>query len=114
MTDRPRPTKRSDARRAPVALAAGAFAIAAPVAYVIQRLYERSVSGPVDPLLVLREAHTAFYWRALTASWWAALVAMIVFAVARRRSVSEPATRWIAFGVIPLVLGLLALAWSQP
>lgn len=100
-----KPTKRSSA-----ALAAAAFGVAAPVAYLGQRLYERARAGPIDPLLVLREAHTAFYWRAGTAAWWAGLVAIAVYVVASRRD-DAPAARAMRLAVLPIAVAVAVIAW---
>lgn len=103
-------TRRSD-RRAALALTAAAFGGLAPVAYVAQRLYERARGGPIDPTLVLRESHTAFYWRACTAAWWAGIAAIAIYAWAARRDPPEGGVRRLRLAVAPLVLAVALLAW---
>ncbi|HJL06200.1 MAG TPA: hypothetical protein RMH85_20695 [Polyangiaceae bacterium LLY-WYZ-15_(1-7)] len=101
------------ARRTALGAAALAFAFAAPLAYVAQRLYERSVSGPVNPLLVLREAHTSFYWRCATAAWWGGLVAVAVFAAQRRQlRLTSPRRGWVWALAFALALGWVT--WVKP
>lgn len=102
-------TKRSS--EAARALAAAAFGVVAPIAYLGQRLYERARSGPIDPLLVLRDAHTAFYWRACTALWWAGLATLFVYAWAARRDAPESAARALRLAVAPLALAIAVVAW---
>ena len=68
----------SGARHSRHARAALVFAATAPVFYLAQRLFERARGGPGDPLGVVRELHTAFYWRASAAVWLAATVASLV------------------------------------
>lgn len=103
------PTKRSEDQAAAAALAAAAFGVGAPLAYFAQRLYERSRSGAIDPTMVLRESHTALYWRSAAAVWWAGIAAVLVFAWAVRRAAPTP--RWLRLGVPALMLALGALAW---
>lgn len=101
--------------RAALALAAASFAIAAPIAYVAQRLIEVGRSStPFDPTLVLSDAHTAFYWRAATATWWGGLVAMLAYALAARARSHDRAARWLGLAAIPLTLLLVILAWRLP
>lgn len=90
-----------------------AFGLAAPLAYVGQRLAERTAGVPVDPLLVLREAHTAYYWRCATALWWGGVVFAAVFAWrARTRDGSLP--RWVSFGALALGAALVLATWRWP
>lgn len=103
------------ARRMALARAAAAFALVGPIAYVGQRLFEVA-RAPIDldPVLVLRDAHTAFYWRAATATWWAALVATLVYASARRGALGSRYERALIAGAIPLIVLLGLLAYRFP
>ncbi|MCB9603839.1 MAG: hypothetical protein H6721_16255 [Sandaracinus sp.] len=65
--------------RARLARACLAFGFAAPLAYVLQRLLERATGVPVDPLAVVREVHTAYYWRCFTAVFWGGVAAFVVY-----------------------------------
>jgi hypothetical protein len=102
------------ARRAALALAAAVFALAAPVAYVAQRIYEVARSGPVDPLLILRDSHTGFYWRAATATWWAGLFAIMAYGAARNDGPRARLARALAWSGLPLVIVVVLLAWWLP
>lgn len=103
-------TKRSE-RRAALALTAAAMGALAPLAYLAQRLYERARTGPIDPTLILRESHTAFYWRAGAAAWWAGVAAIAIYAWSVRREAPERASRLLRLAVAPLVLAIALLAW---
>lgn len=106
---------RSSSRRAALALAAAVAGLVGPIAYVGQRLFEIARSPePVDPVLVLRDAHTAFYWRAATATWWAVLIGALVYGLVRRRGSSARLERALTVGVVPAVLLLGLLAWWFP
>ena len=102
-------------RRTALSLAGAAFALAAPAAYVSERLFEVARSaGPVDPLMVVRDAHAAFYWRAATATWWAGLIAIVVFAWVRRRGGEDRLGSILTWIGAPLVLAVALLAWWFP
>lgn len=94
-------------KRERMAEAALTFGVVTPVAYLAQRVVERWLNGVVDPLVVLRQAHTAFYWRCSTSAWWGALAVILVLGGARaprfRRSWSA---LWVA--------GLVLVAWRLP
>ncbi|MBX3270405.1 MAG: hypothetical protein KF729_09105 [Sandaracinaceae bacterium] len=100
--------------RAAAALAAACFGLAAPLAYVGQRLFERARGGVADPTLILWEAHTAFYWRAGTAAWWAGVIAIGVYALARRRAPTERVTRALAVALVPIAIALVVVTWWYP
>jgi hypothetical protein len=102
-------------RRAALAFASASFGLVAPLAYVGQRLFEVARSPiPVDPVLIVRDAHTAFYWRAATAAWWAALIAAMVYAAVRRRGNDSRLERALTVAAVPMVVVLGALAWWFP
>lgn len=65
--------------RTALSLAALAFAVSAPVLYILQRLFEQSRGIPGNPGMVLRTAHTAYFWRVSIALWCAGLLAMLVY-----------------------------------
>lgn len=90
-----------------MAEAALAFAVVAPVAYLVQRVVERAITGIDDPLLVLRQVHTAFYWRCATAAWWGAIAAILVLRGARAPRLGWS---WSAVWVVAMIL----VAWRLP
>lgn len=104
----------SDATRRRLAVTAVAFGLAAPAAYVLQRLYERATGGVADPLLVVRETHTAFYYRAAAAVWWGSVVALVVWAAMARGPRPESWARRGGALLVPFVLLLLALTLRFP
>jgi hypothetical protein len=102
-------------KRSTVAIAALGLAIAAPIAYVAQRLVDYVVVGPPSPGSLLRETVVAFYWRCATAAFWGGLVAIVLAVLATR--VSPPAlatSRAVVGGVIALGLAVAVLAWRFP
>lgn len=88
-------------RRAALAIAWGC--VAAASAYVLQRLYDWSLTGPIDPLLVLRESHVAFYWRSAVATWWGGTLGASAWGV-----LSSDARMTRA----ETILGMLAVPWA--
>jgi len=101
------------------ALAALAFASAAAVAYIAQRIFDHAlVEGEVDPLSMLRQTHAAYVWRAATAAFWGGLAALVVYAVARARRVDLAAGPFrspaIAVAVATLFAVFALLAWAFP
>ena len=95
------------------ALSGAAGGLTAALAYVAQRLWERSLGSPQDPLLVLYDAHVAFYSRALAATWWGGVGLVVALAVLRGAAARARLTRLIEHGAIPLVLiaALAAYLW---
>jgi hypothetical protein len=105
------------ARRSAWALASLVFAAVAPLAYVVQRVAEKLSGHGQDPLLLVFELRTAFYWRATIATWWGGLALAVAVALLTRPG----AVRWhgavaAALGVVvPAVLVLGAVAsWVWP
>lgn len=90
-----------------VAMGALAFAVVSPSAYLVQRLVEHWLETPVDPLALLRQVHTAFYWRCATSAWWGSIAAIVVMWGARAPRI---AWSWSAFWAGALVL----VAWQWP
>jgi hypothetical protein len=88
------------------ARAALTFAVTAPLVYLAQRLFERWQGGVGDPLGIVREAHTAFYWRSATALWLAIALAALAARPVRGEA-GHPFA--IAAGWTALVLALAAL-----
>lgn len=102
-------------RRRALALAGAAFGLAAPTAYQVQRLYEVARAPmPTDPTMILAEAHTALYWRLGTATWWAGLVALGVYAVAKQGGDHGRWARRMGHLALPLLVLLLVLAFRFP
>lgn len=113
----PKPKSPRDTRRVAFALAALVFAIAAPAAYAAQRIFERVRSGSADPLLVVFDLHTAFYWRASTATWWGVVAAIAAYAFAVQpaaTSLRERLARVLAMAALPFALALALAMWSMP
>ena len=99
------------------ALACGSLAagVVAPIAYLVQRLYERSQGGVPNPTLVLREAHTSFYWRTTTAAWWAGLIGIAVFAwMMSRPPASARFAARVSWWMLPLLPAVLLAAYLYP
>jgi hypothetical protein len=104
---------RDDEHRRTWALAGLAFGLAAPVAYIAQRLYDHALVGETDPLSMLRQVHVAYFWRAATAGFWGGLAALVVLLVgARRLRVPEPRAAARVLAVV--VATFLVLAWIYP
>lgn len=101
----------SETRRARLGWASLAFGLVAAIAYVVQRLIEIRSGTPVDPLLVIREAHTAYYWRCATAFWWGGVA---FAAVARGPSVRRALPRTAPWIVGALGVVLLLSTWWWP
>lgn len=101
----------NDATRARLGWASLAFGLASAIAYVVQRLIELRSATPIDPLLVIREAHTAYYWRAATAVWWGGVAFALV---ARGASASIALPRAAPWLVGALALALVFSTWWWP
>lgn len=103
----------SDEQRTRWAFGAAAAGLVAPVAYLAQRLIALQLGEGVDPTLIVRESHTAFYWRSALSAWVGVAVFVIVAALGR----GEPSPRVVR--ALRLVLfpsgALLALLfWRFP
>ena len=85
------------------------FGAATPLAYVVQRLFERARGGPGDPLGVVRELHTAFYWRASVAVWLGVIAAILVV-----RSRAQLPERGVMAVAVAMALGLVGVALGFP
>jgi hypothetical protein len=110
-------TQSNDARRIALALAALTFGAASALAYAAQRVFERLRGGAGDPLLVVFDLHTAFYWRAATAAWWGGVAAILVFAVASRpraHVLHDRVARVLALVALPLALVIAVTMWRLP
>ena len=93
------------------AVSLGWGGLAGALAYAVQRVYEWVVAGPVDPLLVVRDAHVGFYWRASSATWWAGTVVALVWLVTAHPASCDRAARWLGATALPLAMALaLAMA----
>lgn len=109
------PTRDGDERRRRLALAALAFAIAAPLAYLAQRLLDQALAGETDALSMIRQGRAAYPWRAATAAFWGGLGAIVAFAVARpARPGSERLERYAVPAACALGVLVLVLAWVFP
>jgi hypothetical protein len=107
----------SEIKRSAIALASLVFGVAASAAYAAQRLFERSRSGPVDPLLIVFDLHTAFYWRATTATWWGVIAAIATYAFAAQpgaATLRERLTRVLAWSAVPFAIALALAMWRNP
>jgi predicted permease len=101
----------SDPLRARLAIAAAAFAIVAPLAYMAQRVFEVARGPAMDAALIVRSTHTAFYWRASIATWIGGIAVIAALAIVRRTDVSA---RWLARSAIPIAIAIAVSAWLAP
>lgn len=104
------PERERARRRAAAALACAG--LGAALAYVVQRLYDYAISGPVDPLLVLRESHVAYYWRTMVATWWGGVLGAAAYGALGEPARVERAERVLRAAVIPIVV-VLAIATAR-
>lgn len=93
-----------DRRRAAIARAALAFALAAPVAYLVQHLLFRSN----DPRAMAHVFVTPFYWRVAASIWWGGLLAIAAYVAPDRWS------HRAAVASIAIATGYTILAWVWP
>lgn len=108
------PERPTDEARRRAAIALAWAGVAAGTAYVAQRLYDWSVAGPIDPLLVLREPHVAYYWRAMVATWWGGTLGALawgLFGDAARRARAERVLRVVA---MPWAIAIAVAAGIWP
>jgi hypothetical protein len=92
-----------------------AFAVFAPLAYLVQRLVDHARFGSVDPLAMLRQLEVAYYWRSATACYWgglATIVAMWLFDPRSRAGGRTPL--WLGAAAIAVALALVVLGWRFP
>jgi hypothetical protein len=93
-----------DERRAAIARAGFAFALAAPIAYLAQHLLFRSA----DPRAFAHVLVTPFYWRAVASIWWGGLLAIAAYVAPDRWS------RRASVASIAVATGYTILAWVWP
>ena len=101
---------RSD-RRARAALAAAAFALVAPAAYMAQRAVEVLRGPAIDPVAVVASTHTALYWRAAIGAWIGVVAAIATFASIAR---TERAAAVLAAITLPVTALIALAAWWMP
>jgi hypothetical protein len=94
-----------DERRARIARAGIAFALIAPVAYLVQHLVFRSN----DPRAMAHVLTTPFYWRVAASLWWGGLAAVAAYTVR-----SERWSRRAGLAALGVALGYAVLAWVLP
>jgi hypothetical protein len=97
--------------RTALALASLVFAVAAPLAYLAERYFERLRSGRVSPQLILSEVHAGFYWRATLAAWFGGFIAALVWRMLRDSGHgARPRPAWM----IPAIVAIapLAILWA--
>lgn len=102
----------ADARapeRERVALAAAWAGVAGALAYVAERVYERTRGLPVDPRLIVYDPHVSFYHRALSATWLAGVALGVAYAFLGTPRARARASLWLERSALPFV-ALLALA----
>lgn len=104
----------TEERRTRLGWASLAFGLVAAVAYVAQRLLEIRSGTPVDPLLVIRESHTAYYWRCATASWWGGVAFAVVARAAARGADGFVLPRSAPWWAGALGITLLLCSWWWP
>jgi hypothetical protein len=95
--------------RARVSIAALWFGVTAPAIYALIRLYEVARGEAVDPALIVRQLHTAYYYRCALALWFAAFVAVALADADPERS----SRRLRLAALIAVPLAALA-AWLAP
>lgn len=106
-----------ETKRVAFALASLVFALAAPAAYAAQRIFERARSGASDPLLVVFDLHTSFYWRASTAAWWGVVAAIAAYAFSAQASATGlrgRLARALAIAAVPFAVALALAMWRMP
>jgi hypothetical protein len=96
---------RDDARRSAIARAGIAFAIVAPIAYLVQHLLFRSN----DPRAFAHVLVTPFYWRVAASVWWGGLAAVVAYVVRSDRWSERAGAVSIA-----VALAFAVLAWVFP
>lgn len=101
-----------DRRR--LALAVMTFGVAAMIAYLGQRVFERARGGAPDPLMMLEEPHVAFYWRSAIAAWWGGLAAIVAYAASARSRSHGRTVRWVAIASVPAAILHVLLSWLLP
>jgi hypothetical protein len=100
-----------------VAIAALAFALAAPTAYLAQRGFELATAAGTQnsPAIILRSSHVGFHWRALCAGWWGAVVAVMAYVMASRkralRGSGAPRRPWWERNASGWIVGGLTVTW---
>src|SRR5262245_686807 len=99
-------TPATETKRARISIAALWFGVTAPTVYALLRLYEVARGEAIDPVLVIRQVHSAYYFRCALAVWFAAFVALHVF----RAPLSLSLTRAAAI-LVPLAT---LVAWLAP
>ena len=100
-------------RRVVLAYGGLVFAVAAPIAYVAQRLYGRfRATGVVNPAIILRTSHVEYYWRVAVATWFAVAVAILIAGRLAGRE-GGPGRLWTAASGVSVIL-CVVLAWLYP
>jgi len=67
----------TDSARQRLAVASLVFALAAPLAYVTQRIYERARGAIVSPFLLVRDLHVGYFYRVAIAVFVGGAIAAI-------------------------------------
>ncbi len=106
--------RRGDQRRR-WAVAALAFAVVAPLAYIAQRLIDHALIGDTDALSMIRQARAAYPWRAATAAFWGGLAAIVAASPATALSLrGARLDRYAMAAAGALGVTVLVLAWLFP
>jgi hypothetical protein len=91
------------------------FAVATPVAYALQRLYEQMRGETSDPVLILVTLHTVYYWRVGIAVWLGGMAAVLAYAfVARRRRATDQLPRRVAVAAAVLLPAMAVVSYLFP
>jgi hypothetical protein len=103
-------------RRTRLAIGGLAFAVFAPLAYLMQRLIDHARFGSPDPLAMLRQVEVAFYWRSATACWWGGLATLVAMWLVGGRGddAAHRAAWWLALGAAGGAASMLVLGWLYP
>ena len=105
--------------RSRLAIGGLAFALFAPLAYLVQRLVDHARFGPPDPLAMLRQVEVAYYWRSATAAWWGGLATIIVVwladpETARGARLAPRLPARLAAAAASCAVAFILLAWLLP
>jgi len=107
--------QRRDEQRRRWAVAALAFAVVAPLAYIAQRLIDHALTGDTDALSMIRQARAAYPWRAATAAFWGGLAAIVAASPATASSLPRSHVgRYAMAAAGALGATVLVLAWLFP
>jgi len=104
-----------DDQRRRWAVAALAFAVVAPLAYMAQRLLDHAIVGDTDALSMIRQARAAYPWRAAIAAFWGGLAVIVAASPVTASSLrGSHLGRYAMAAAGALGVAVLMLAWLFP